>query len=247
MNGPLLSQFQQEKKQLALLIDPDSYSRESLLHVVEQANYAQADFLFVGGSLLVSDQLTTQIDLIKRHTNIPVVIFPGSPDQISPSAHGLLLLSIISGRNPEMLIGHHVVAAPRLKRSGLEILPTGYMLIDSGRPTTANYMSNTSPIPRNKPSIAACTAMAGEMLGLKLIYLDGGSGAQKPVPAKMIQAVRKSVDTPIIVGGGIRDAESADIACRAGADMIVVGNVIEENPAVLLEISTAVKQVRVSA
>lgn len=247
MKAPVLPRFSVAKKQLALLIDPDSYSTEKLRQTIEQANYAGVDFIFIGGSLLVSGHLDQQIEIVKEMTNIPVVIFPGSPDQISSKADALLLLSVISGRNPEMLIGQHVVAAPRLRKSGLEILPTGYMLIDSGAPTTASYISNTTPIPSNKPAIAACTAMAGEMLGLKLIYLDGGSGAKNTVQPALIEAVKKSVTTPVIVGGGMRDAEAVDRACRAGADVVVVGNVVEDNATILSEMCAAAAQIKVSA
>jgi putative glycerol-1-phosphate prenyltransferase len=147
------------------------------------------------------------------------------------------LLSLISGRNPEYLIGQHVTAAPILKKSKLEILPTGYMLIDCGKQTTVSYISNTTPIPYDKPSVAVCTAMAGEMLGLKLLYVDGGSGAQMPVSAQMIAAIRKSVDIPIIVGGGISSPKKAAEALTAGADLIVIGNVIEKDPNLLIEVS----------
>ncbi|TAG57186.1 MAG: geranylgeranylglyceryl/heptaprenylglyceryl phosphate synthase, partial [Runella slithyformis] len=166
---------------------------------------------------------------------------PGSSLHIEPTADAILLLSLISGRNPELLIGQHVIAAPILKRSGLEVLPTGYMLVESGRSTTVSYISNTTPIPHDKPSVAACTAMAGEMLGLQLMYLDAGSGAQKPVSAAMIAAVRQAVDTPIVVGGGINSIDKAYAALEAGADVIVVGNGIEENPDLLPEIAQAVR------
>ncbi len=149
--------------------------------------------------------------------------------------------SLISGRNPDFLIGQHILAAPILKRSRLEVLPTGYMLVDTGKQTTASFMSGTTPIPYDKPAVAACIAMAGEMLGLQLIYLDGGSGAEKPISPQMIQAVRKSVDTPILVGGGINTAEKALQAIRAGADVIVVGNAIEKDPTLVLEIAQSVK------
>jgi putative glycerol-1-phosphate prenyltransferase len=153
------------------------------------------------------------------------------------SADAILFLSLISGRNPDFLIGQHVISAPILKKSSLEILPTGYILVDSGKQTTVSYMSNTTPIPHDKPEIAACTAMAGEMLGLKLMYLDAGSGAQRAISPKMISIVRKSVDVPLIVGGGIRSANEAYEAMLAGADTIVIGNGIEKNPALLAEVS----------
>jgi putative glycerol-1-phosphate prenyltransferase len=174
---------------------------------------------------------------IKTQSSIPVILFPGSNLHIDTSADAIFFLSLISGRNPDFLIGQHVIAAPSLKKSRLEILPTGYILVDSGRQTTVSYISNTMPIPYDKPEIAACTAMAGEMLGLKLIYLDAGSGALKQISSKMIAAVRKSVDVPLIVGGGIRSAEEALEAFEAGADVVVIGNGIEKNPNLLAEVS----------
>jgi putative glycerol-1-phosphate prenyltransferase len=181
------------------------------------------------------------VEAIHEHSNIPAILFPGSSLHIDPAADAILLLSLISGRNPDLLIGQHVVAAPLLRKSGLEVLPTGYMLIESGRQTTVSYISNTLPIPRDKPSIAACTAMAGELLGLRNIFLDAGSGAQYPVPVETIAAVRSVVDTPIIVGGGINSFEKAHNALEAGADVIVVGNGIEQNSGLLPEIAACVR------
>jgi putative glycerol-1-phosphate prenyltransferase len=245
MNQPLLEQFQQAqragRKQLAVLVDPDKASAAQLRPLVEQAAAAGVDYFFVGGSLLSSDALDQTLRLIKSVCSVPVVIFPGGPSQLSSEADGILLLSLISGRNPEFLIGAHVVAAPALRRSGLQILPTGYMLIDGGAPTTVSYISNTTPIPANKPDIAACTAMAGEQLGLRLVYLDAGSGAPRAIPANVISAVRKAVELPIIVGGGMRSAEAAEAAWRAGADVVVIGNALEEQPALLQELAMALR------
>jgi putative glycerol-1-phosphate prenyltransferase len=195
------------------------------------------DFFLVGGSLLTSTFLNSTVRTLKGHSDIPVILFPGSNLHIDPSADAILLLSLISGRNPDFLIGQHVIAAPVLKKSKLEILPTGYMLIESGKPTTVSYISNTTPIPYDKPEVAACTAMAGEMLGLQLIYLDAGSGAQRPVSPRTIAAVRRSVEVPIIVGGGITTPQAAEDALRAGADVIVIGNGIEKDPNLLVEVS----------
>jgi putative glycerol-1-phosphate prenyltransferase len=175
-----------------------------------------------------------------KESGIPVIIFPGNAMQINQHADALLFLSLISGRNPEMLIGRHVLAAPLLKKSLLEVIPTGYMLIDSGAPTSVSYMSGTVPIPHDKNDIASCTAMAGEMLGLKLIYLDAGSGARYPVSPSMIAAVKKSVKIPLITGGGIRTPEKAYELCGAGSDMIVIGNVLEKDSSLLAEFSSAV-------
>jgi len=171
---------------------------------------------------------------------LPVVLFPGDAMQVNDKADGILFLSLISGRNADMLIGKQVVTAPILKQSSVEVLPTGYMLIDSGRPTTVSYMSNTTPIPHEKNAVAACTAMAGEMLGLKLIFMDGGSGALNPISEKMIATVSQSVDIPLIIGGGISSGEKAIANCKAGADIIVVGNAIEKDENLIFEIANAV-------
>jgi putative glycerol-1-phosphate prenyltransferase len=231
---------QSNRKQLALLIDPDKYSDAQLSHVMDIANKSHVDYIFVGGSLLVDNRVGECIHIIKDCSEIPVVLFPGSPSQVHPDADAILFLSLISGRNADLLIGRHVEAAPILKKTGLEVMPTGYMLIDSGLSTTASYISNTLPIPAHKPDIAACTAMAGEMLGLKLIYMDGGSGAAAPVPAKMIETVKKHVDLPIIVGGGIRSKEELAQTFAAGADVAVVGNAVESNPELLRYFSAAI-------
>lgn len=229
------------RKLLAVLIDPDQAQDEARLErTVQNACMAKADLIFVGGSLLMTDAFDACVQRVKELSDRPVVLFPGSPAQLSAHADAVLFLSLISGRNPELLIGHHVTAAPRLRALGLEAIPTGYMLVDGGRPTTAHYVSQTSPIPHDKPGIAACTALAGELLGLRAIYMDTGSGAQRTVSPAMIEAVRASVDVPIIVGGGIRDAESARLLCDAGADVIVVGTALEEDPENVFSLSEAV-------
>ena len=243
MSNSLIHQFREPRKQLALLIDPDSYSLEDVRKVALLAQEARVNFIFVGGSLLVEGDVDACIATVKESCDIPVVIFPGSPQQVSANADGLLFLSLISGRNPELLIGQHVVAAPMVKQSGLQVLPTGYMLVDCGRQTTASYISGTAPLPWDKPGIAACTAMAGEMLGLQLMYLDGGSGAERPISKEMIAAVRKSVNTPLIVGGGLRHPEDVYTACKAGADVVVIGNAIEKDASLLHEMAAALYQV----
>lgn len=228
-----------KQKKFAVLIDPDEPSDEEIIRIITLSVEAHVDFFFIGGSLLVKDNLDHCIQLIKAHCKIPVVLFPGSNQQISSHADALLLLSLISGRNAELLIGQHVTSAPFLKRSPLEILSTGYMLIDSGQPTTVSYISNTQPIPRNKKAIAACTAMAGELLGMKLIFMDAGSGAQHPIPADMIRCVSQSIDIPLIIGGGINTVEKAVSAVEAGADIIVVGNAIEKDASLIRSIGNA--------
>lgn len=215
------------KKGFAVLIDPDKLLRESLPDLAEKLNASGIDWALVGGSLLLNDNIKQLVPALKALLKMPLILFPGNLMQICPGADGILFLSLISGRNPDLLIGNHVLAAPLLKQSGLEVLPTGYMLIDSGRPTSVHYMSNTQPIPYDKPDIAACTAMAGELLGLKLLYMDAGSGAERGISTEMISAVAGAVGLPLIVGGGIRSRKQAEAALKAGADIIVVGNAFE--------------------
>jgi putative glycerol-1-phosphate prenyltransferase len=228
------------KKKFAVLIDPDKLDLKEIEPLVELAEKAAVDYFFVGGSLVVNNELDNMISHIKALSTIPVVLFPGSSRQLSYKADGLLLLSLISGRNAELLIGKHVEIAPYLKISPLEILSTGYMLIDGGVPTSVSYMSNTFPIPADKNSIAVCTAMAGEMLGLKLLYMDAGSGAQRPISTAMIDAVSSATDLPLLIGGGIRTAEQARANVRAGADVIVVGNALEQQPHLMVAIAQAI-------
>ncbi len=236
----IISNKTANKKSFALLIDPDKQNSDQLLTIVEKANQTNTDYLFVGGSLLTNDSLDVCLNTLKDNTNIPIVLFPGNAMQVNNKADAILFLSLISGRNAEMLIGKQVITAPILKRSSLEILPTGYMLIDSGKPTTVSYMSNTTPIPHHKNTIATCTAIAGEMLGLKIIFMDGGSGAKNPISKNMIQEVSKSIDIPLIIGGGIGSGNKAADMCKAGADIIVVGNAIEKDLSLITEISTAI-------
>jgi putative glycerol-1-phosphate prenyltransferase len=235
------------KKAFTVLIDPDKTTPSGLTALLDMAVAAGVDYFFVGGSLLVSDNLDACIRQVKQQCNIPVLLFPGSPSQISKQADALLYLSLISGRNAELLIGQHVISAPFVRASGLEIVSTGYMVIDGGAPTTVSYISNAAPIPSDKADIALCTALAGEMLGHKLIYMDAGSGARRPVSEALITAVSKNIQVPLVVGGGIRDAEKAYRNCKAGADVIVVGNAIEKNAALIKEMADAVHSVPVTA
>ena len=236
----ILANKKVRKKSFALLIDPDKQDKSELISVIKKAKQAKTDYFFVGGSLLTNDSLDSCLATLKENSDIPVVLFPGNAMQVNDKADGILFLSLISGRNAEMLIGRQVITAPILKQSSLEVLPTGYMLIDSGKPTTVSYMSNTTPIPSDKNAVAACTALTGEMLGLKLIFMDGGSGAQKPISEEMITSVRESVDCPIIIGGGISSGEKAAANCKAGADIIVVGNAIEKDENLISEIAEAI-------
>lgn len=228
------------KKSFAVLIDPDKAEKNQINQLVQLGQEAKVDYFFVGGSLVIADSLDETIQQIKATCNIPVVLFPGSPSQLSKYADALLYLSLISGRNPELLIGQHVLSAPIVKKSGLEIMPTGYMVIDGGAPTTVSYISNAAPLPSDKVDIAMCTAMAGEMLGMKLIYMDAGSGARRPISEQMIEKVSKHISIPLIVGGGITEPEKAYLNCKAGADVIVVGNAIEKDLSLIKEISAAV-------
>lgn len=234
------------QKSFAVLIDPDKVNVAGTEQLVALAVDAGVDYFFVGGSLVISNNLDECIRQIKVSCNIPVIIFPGAPSQVSRYADALLYLSLISGRNPELLIGQHVISAPVVKQSGLEIMPTGYMVIDGGAPTTVSYISNATPIPADKNEIALCTAMAGEMLGMKLIFMDAGSGAKKPITEMMIEKVAAGIEAPLIVGGGITNAEKAYRNCRSGADIIVVGNAIEKDASIIREISAAVHSVPVS-
>ena len=222
-------------RKLALLIDPDKSDEQ----YIDSALALQPDFFFVGGSLLVKDAFDKTVEYLRHSTNLPIIIFPGSAMQVHPSADAILFLSLISGRNAEFLIGQQVLAAPSVKAGGVEAIPTGYMLIESGGTTTAEYVSQTKPIPRNKAEVAAATALAGEMLGLKVMYLDAGSGAQMPVPEQMILRVANAVDCPIIVGGGIRTPQQAESAWNAGASVVVVGTMAEENMQQVHSISAA--------
>ena len=224
------------KKQIAVLIDPDKTDAKKLVKTIQQAELAKVDFYLVGGSLLLKNNLDEIIAIIKKNSKKKVYLFPGNPSQISTKADGILLLSLISGRNAELLIGNHVLAAPILKQSKLTIISTGYMLIESGTQTTVSYISNTTPIPANKPAIAACTALAGEQLGLKTIYLEAGSGAQNSVSKEIIKAVKKQINIPLIVGGGIRSKEQIETAFLAGADVVVIGTAIENDIKFLEEI-----------
>ena len=216
------------QKQLALLVDPDKYSQESLALFVELAKETLPDCIMVGGSL-VAGSVEQVVQYIKLHTNIPVVLFPGNSHQLCNEADALLLLSLLSGRNADFLIGQHVVAAKAIRDSGIESISTGYILIDGGCSTSVEYMSNTKPIPRDKVEIIVATAIAGELIGNRMVYLEAGSGAINPVSKEAIQAVRQVISLPIIVGGGIRTVEQAKDAYLAGADMIVVGNALEKD------------------
>lgn len=223
-----------DQRRFAVLVDPDKHDEESIQVLIGHLNEAPPDLLLVGGSILFNP-IDLTVTTLKLGTQLPVFLFPGNVMQLSDQADGILFLSLISGRNPEFLIGNHVLAAPHLDRAGMEVIPTGYMLIENGRSTSVEYMSNTKPIPAGKQEVAVATAMAGEMLGMKAIYLEAGSGAAETVSLDTITAIRKKTSLPLIVGGGIQTPEKAETVYRAGADMIVVGTAIEEVPGMVGE------------
>ena len=228
------------QKKFVVLIDPDKLNSNNLSSILEIASSGCVDYFFIGGSLMVNSFLDQTIESIKAVTDTPIILFPGSSLQISYKADGILFLSLISGRNPELLIGKHVETAPFLKISPLVVIPTGYVLVDGGVPTSVTYMSNTYPIPYAKDDIALATAVAGEMLGMKLIFMDAGSGALNPISASMVEAVSSALDVPLVVGGGISTPEKAYELAKAGADIVVVGNAIEKDPSLIIGMADAI-------
>lgn len=238
----IIARCEEGKGMFAILIDPEKMHHNGFSTIARKANDAKVDLFLIGGSLLSADVMDECLHEIRAESEIPLIIFPGSLFQINKAADAILFLSLISGRNPDLLIGNHVIAAPYLRDSKLEIIPTGYMLIESGVATTVLYMSGTFPIPHHKDEIAVNTAMAGEMLGLKMIYLDAGSGATLPVSASMISKVKEAIRVPLVVGGGINTPEKAYQSRKAGADLIVVGNAIEKDFNLINEISSCVHE-----
>lgn len=246
MKDTLYKKFKQDKedgkKSFACLLDPDKLSLNNMDDAIRLSVDAKVDYFFVGGSLIINLMLDELITNIKKQCDIPIILFPGATNQISYRADALLFLSLISGRNADLLIGKHVETAPFLKISPLEIMSTGYMLIDGGVPTTVSYISNTYPIPRTKDDVAACTAIAGEYLGLKLMYMDAGSGAKTPISDSMITSVSSAVECPLIIGGGLRTPEICGTKAKAGADVIVVGDAIEKDPQLVMDMAAAVHE-----
>lgn len=237
----IVKQVLNGKKIFALLLDPDEYNDQSLKHTLLEAGKSKTDLILVGGSL-VTNPIAPFIQKIKENSEIPVLLFPGNLLQISNNADGILFLSLISGRNPDLLISNHVASAPMIKSSGMEVISTGYILVENGKSTSVEYISNTRPVPSDKPDIASATAIAGEMLGFKLIYLEAGSGAQHPVKTETITLVKKNIKVPLVVGGGIRNPEDAKNILNAGADIIVIGNAVEKNTSLLKKISGITKK-----
>ncbi len=215
------------RKGVIVLLDPDKGGKEDMRRRAAAAENAGAAAVLVGGSHIGDNDFEGTLQTMKEAVKIPLIIFPGGASQVSKYADAILFLSLISGRNPQFLIGEHITAAPKVKKLGLEVISTAYMLVEAGKTSAVEYISNTKPIPRDQVNIAAAHAMAAEMLGMKLVYLEAGSGALYPVPPEMIAAVRKAMDLPILVGGGIKDAEQAKTAFSAGADFVVIGNALE--------------------
>jgi len=237
----ILEKANKGQKQIAVLIDPDKHEQTEFASLAKRMAAYPIDYFLIGGSLLSKDILDECLQAFKNETDIPLVIFPGGIMQVNSKADALLFLSLVSGRNPELLIGKQVESVPYILDAKLESISTAYLLIDGGNITTAQYISNTIPIPADKGEIAALTAKAGEMIGMKLCYLDAGSGAKNSIPPKMIQTVKKIINTPLIIGGGIKSGKEAKEKLDAGADLIVVGNVLEKDESLLQEMMAAVK------
>jgi phosphoglycerol geranylgeranyltransferase len=223
-----------KKRSIALLIDPDKAKENSLKNIIKTANESKTDYIFAGGSLTFNS-IENLITEIRKLCTIPVILFPGNLLQLSHKADIILLLSLISGRNPELLIGNHVIAAPYLKDVKEKVVPVGYILISCGTKTSVEYISQSEAIPHDKPEIAVATAMAGEMLGLQMIYLEAGSGASNPVPVSLVKAVRENITIPLAVGGGIKSSNQVEEIFNAGADLVILGNGCENNPVLLTE------------
>jgi phosphoglycerol geranylgeranyltransferase len=217
------------RKLLAILLDPDKINWDELDVLIDKINQSKATHILVGGSSVAENLTDALVRQLKQKSTLPVVLFPGDYTQITPKADALLFLSLLSGRNPEYLIEQHIKAVPILKKTDIEVIPTSYILIESGNPTAVARVSNTQPIPQNKVELILHTAQAGVYLGHQLIYLEAGSGAKIAVSEEILATVSHGVSTPLIVGGGIRTQEQIENAYRAGADMVVVGTIFEEN------------------
>lgn len=226
------------KRLFAILIDPDKCSDERLKVIKNAMGQYTPDLILIGGSLVMGSTSDAVLTCQKHFPKTPTLLFPGDETQLTPIADAIMVLSLISGRNPEYLIGQHVRASVKIKQMGLQTIPTGYILIDGGNTTSVQYISNTMPIPREKTELAIATALASEQLGHKMVYLEAGSGALNHVPAEMIRAVRKSIDIPLIVGGGLKSAQDIRNVFNAGADIVVVGSAIERNPEIVKELCT---------
>jgi phosphoglycerol geranylgeranyltransferase len=239
MSENIYQKISDRKGQIALLIDPEkTLDPGALTELVKKAEFAGIHYFFVGGSTVLRSDLERVVSALKRLSNIPVVLFPGAAHQLSPEADALLFLNLISGRNPDFLIGHHVQCAEEVDAMNLEVIPTSYLLIDGGKMSSVAYISQTTPIPRDQANIILKTALAGQLMGQRLTYLDAGSGALEPVPEEVIRFLKSRITTPIIVGGGIQRIETMEQLTAAGANILVIGNKIEENIDFLLDIKS---------
>lgn len=237
----ILQKKEKGQKSLAVLIDPDKHKLKNLDKIIDLVNEHGVDYFFVGGSLLSEDLVESSIERIKSESSIPVLLFPGNSYQIDPKADALLFLSLVSGRNPEYLIAKHVEAAMKIAETNLEVIATAYLLVDGGHSNTAAYLSQTIPIPHDKTEIAVATAMACRFLNFQCIYLEAGSGARNPVSSEMIRAVARKINLPLIVGGGLQTSTKLDLAFQSGADLAVIGNVVERNPDLIKEMMAVVR------
>lgn len=236
MSNTLYNSFAKDQNAIAVLIDPEkSDNASNLLELLKKASIAGIDYLFVGGSTVSRKEFSATVDFIKKNSSIPLIIFPGSSQQISARADAILYLSLLSGRNPDFLIGHHIQSASELFEMDLEVIPTAYLLIDGGTQSSVAYVSQTTPIPRDKISIVKQTAIAGKFQGKKLIYLDAGSGANICVPEEMVNEL-SDLNLPIIIGGGIKSISQIENLHKAGASIVVIGNKIEDDSDFLLDI-----------
>lgn len=243
LNQSLLDRFKLPK-QVAVLIDPEKCQSESeLMDLIERINIANVHYVFVGGSTVTHSEFEFTINLLHEHSNAPVIIFPGSSDQVSEKADGILFLSLISGRNPDFLIGHHVQSAQKIVDSGIEVISTAYLLIDGGTRSSVAYVSQTTPIPRDKVSIVKNTALAGKLQGMQVVFLDAGSGAKYPVSHEIVKSVSE-LNIPLIIGGGITSIEEIDELHSNGANIVVIGNKIESDLDFLLDLKNYVRLLR---
>lgn len=240
----LLNQFKSKAGQIAILIDPEkSNSEEVLLPLLKRIEFANIDYIFVGGSTVTRNEIQKTVYILKQNTTIPIIIFPGSSQQLCAEADGLLYLSLLSGRNPDFLIGHHITSAQEVASLPLEVIPTAYILIDGGTQSSVQNVSQTTPIPHHQTKIAVDTALAGRLQGKQLIYFDAGSGARLPVSAKIVSETIKSTGCPVIVGGGVRTF--SDLSDLKNANVIVVGNKIEEDVEFLLSIKNFKEEITI--
>lgn len=235
MTTNILTQLNQQKGQIAVLIDPEKTNSENQLkQLVEKATFAGINYFFVGGSTAQQKDVNTVVQFLKANSTIPVVLFPGNYSQVNESADALLYLSLLSGRNAEYLIGQHVQNATDIKAMDIETIPTAYLLIDGGKSTAVAYVSQTTPLPQDQVSLIVNTVVAGELQGKKLIYLDAGSGAANNVGSHILEAIQEHSSLPIIVGGGIRSVEQ--IKALKAANVLVIGNKLEEDVDFLLDV-----------